>query len=513
MSKKGIHVNARRLRLAGVLAVFLLMIPVVWFGFGESSSAQNAVIQTGSTSFRIGEKLSYAISFAKFQNAGYAETYVVSRGKLSGRDAIEIRSKIKTLNLVSAAFFLVDESRTVYAAPESGLPIYMSTNSHDTVLPKETVTSFLEQPTSSFDLSTLIYRVREAGGVGTFPLSENDTNYSVNFLAMGGEKIKTIAGDFDTTLCAGQSDYFTANGITNFKINLSTDEFHVPVLVRFKTAKGEWRIQLTGITLPEPDTPTPTATPTPSPVKSATPAPKATPTPDPYVENRPLAPELGFQVGESLEYRITSAGKAVAIVTFSARERKKFNNADSLLLTATITGVEQGNTDFHLGDSVTAQVDPETLAPTLLESKLVVPYPGLNSSVAFDKVTGMVRFGAKDSIDAPIGTHSILSLFYAMRSFNLKPSKDRSNPVNDTRVAVFWDKKPCVFTLRPSDPELITVNGAKTSAQLITINTGNPELDKLNFRVWLSTDDRVPLRLAVGAYQADLIVKNTSIFK
>src|SRR4029079_11223255 len=76
--------------------------------------------------FRIGEKLTYNVSFDKFINAAYMETTVVSRGKLSGQDAIELRSRVKTLGFVSAAFYQFDEDRTVYASPFSGLPIYVS---------------------------------------------------------------------------------------------------------------------------------------------------------------------------------------------------------------------------------------------------------------------------------------------------------------------------------------------------------------------------------------------------
>ena len=75
--------------------------------------------------FRVGEKLTYNISLGKFPDGGYAELYVVSRGKLSGKDAVEIRSKIKTLGLVSAAFVQLDESRTIFSAPDTGLPVYI----------------------------------------------------------------------------------------------------------------------------------------------------------------------------------------------------------------------------------------------------------------------------------------------------------------------------------------------------------------------------------------------------
>jgi hypothetical protein len=41
---------------------------------------------------------------------------------------------------------------------------------------------------------------------------------------------------------------------------------------------------------------------------------------------------------------------------------------------------------------------------------------------------------------------------------------------------------------------------------LITINTGNPQLDQLSLKVWLSNDGRrIPLRFSAGVYQADLV--------
>jgi hypothetical protein len=56
---------------------------------------------------------------------------VVSRGTLSGRDAIELRSKLKTLELVNATFFQWDETRTVFVEPESGLPLFVTKRLHN----------------------------------------------------------------------------------------------------------------------------------------------------------------------------------------------------------------------------------------------------------------------------------------------------------------------------------------------------------------------------------------------
>ena len=500
-----------RLRVIGVIATVVVIASAYFFAVLERGYAQKVTVVASPTNFRIGEKLAYTVSYGKFPDAAYAETHVVSRGKIGGKDAIEIRSKVKTLEIVAAAFFMFDESRTVYAAPDSGLPLYVSTLSQDSALPKETIGNYLTSPTTNFDMVTLLYKAREAGGVGTFPLFENDLTQNVTFATTVSEKVKTEAGDFETTVSTVTSEFLTANGITNLKINFSNDEFRIPILIRFKVAKGEFRAVLSGVTVPEVETPTPT--PSPTPVKTTTPTPKPTATPNGYEDNRPIAPELGFQVGESLDYRVTTSGKAVATLNLNARERKLINNVDMLVLAATVTAVEPGFMGLRVGDSLVARVNPETLAPYSIEARLGVPFPGLVPAVAFDQRNGSINFGGAAPVDGPIGTHSIMSLIYAMRSFNLKPSKDRTNPVNDTRVAVFWESKAYVFTLRPNEPEDLTINGEKVSAQLITITTLTKQLDPLAPKVWLSTDERVPIRFTLGAYQADLIKRDATLFK
>src|SRR6185437_9374828 len=118
----------------------------------------------------------------------------------------------------------------------------------------------------------------------------------------------------------------------------------------------------------------------------------------------------------------------------------------------------------------------------------------LNQSTRFDQRSGAVTSGP-DRVDAPIGTHCILSLFYAIRSFNLTPSKDPRNPINDTRVAVYWEGKPHIFVLRPYEPEPITVNGQNVIAQRVSINTGIADIDAAGLKVWLTDDDdRVPVQ-------------------
>lgn len=459
----------------------------------------------GDGPFRVGERLTYTVDFEKFSNVAYAELYTVSRGKIGDIEAIELRGRAKTLDFVSAAFYLVDESRNIFATPE-GVPVYITRIRNIGGLPRETIQNNLATPTGNFDLVTMIHKIRHSEGSGSFTIFENERAYPVTFSVTGSEKIKADAGEFETTLISVQCEYFTEVGLKDFRINLSTDEAKIPVAVRFKMPKGEFRAKIASIQNVEQVDPSPT----PAPVLTTTPKPTPTPTPTPraYEDNQPLLPELSFDLGETLEYRVLSGAEPIGSFTLKAAERKRAMGVDSLLLTATAT--DAGGGMFAKGDSIKALVNPDTLAPRKLDISLTGPMANLNQSVMFDERSNMIMFSGTGQIEAPVGTHSILSLVYAIRSFNLKPSKDTSNPINDTRVAVFWENRTYIFTLRPSNAEIMSWRGEKISAQLISISTGNPVLDAQNIKIWLSNDERrLPIKFQIGRYSAELVSERT----
>jgi hypothetical protein len=501
------------------LRLFTILFLFLFIGIGSFSALQNVSAQSpikaktiSQAPFRIGERLTYNISFENFNNAAFAEIYTVSRGKLGEKDAVELRAKVKTNELVSAAFYLLDESRTTFASAETGLPLYIRKTFNAGVLPKETIYNYTVLPTINNDLLTFIYKARNAGGVGNFTLQEDDKVYNVSLLNTPNNKsksvngtIKTDAGEFDTVVSSVESEYLTEKGITNLRINFSNDEARVPVLIQFKTAKGNFRAEVASVQTIEPEVSIePNLVPVQTPRPQSTPKPIATPTP--YIENEPLLNELAFALGETLEYRVSTNGQLLGLVTLQAKERKQFSGLDSLLLTAIVSETQPGQQVLVLNDGIKAQVNPESLAPQRIELKFTGLLSAYNNTAQFDQRTGFATYNNANRVEIPVGTHSILSLAYAIRSFNLKPSKDFSNPVNDTRVAVFLDTKAYVFTLRPSNADIINLQGEKISAQLISITTGNPAIDVLNLRLWLSNDEkRLPLRLAAGSYQADLI--------
>lgn len=457
-----------------------------------------------ASGIRIGERLTYSVSLGKVPNMAYAELFAVSRGRFADKDAIELRTKFKTLDLASATFHLVDEARTTFASPSTGGPLYISVSQNTFGLPKETVTNFLLAPTPHFDLTTMIYRIRQLGGTGSLTLIENEKVYSVTFQTGAIEKHKVDAGEYETTVVTVQSDYFSELGLRNVRINLTNDEAKIPVLVRFNTSKGLLRAALASVQVIEPEVvaqPTPTPSRIPQPEKTPRPA----PSPTPYIDNVALPAELAFEIGENLRYRVVSGGQQVATMDLLAKERVRDGGIDSLTLEAVFTDARPGS-PFANGDFIRAFVDPETLAPRRVEIKFGGVLRGYSSVAIFDLQGSAVTFGGSNRVEVPVGTHSLISLLYASRSFNLKPSRNLNNPINDTRVAVFWESRPYVFTLRPSVAEVLTIDGKAIAAQKISISTQNQVLDQQQIRIWLSNDEsRVPIRFSVGAITADLV--------
>lgn len=463
------------------------------------------------TVFRVGEKFSFNVAFEQFGNVAFVEMQTVSRGRFANRDAVELQARVKTYEIVSAAFVGIDERRTVYAAADSGLPLYIDRMSASGGIPKQKITNNLDIASPALDMATMIYRARANGANGSFTFVEDGETYVITFAAAGSETIKTDLGEFDTIATTVQSTYFDTFGVKDLKVNFTSDERRIPVAIKFETAKGSFFGSLAGLSdaaKPTP-APTPTATPTPKPIATPIPTPKA-PT---YIDDQPLLRELAFSLGERLEYRVSFAGQKVADLVMEAKQRRLVQNVDTLTLSASVTSVEPQFRQLTMSDSAAALVNPETLAPFRFDMKLGGGLSTVSQNLVFDPRTGAITFGASRA-DAPVGTHSLLSLFYAMRSFNLRPSKIATNPVNDTRVAVFWGEKPYVFTLRPSNPDNITIAGEKVMAQMISITTGNPQLDQAQIKVWLSLDDqRTPLRVVIGGYTADLVIRDATLFR
>ena len=480
----------------GFLALTVLLGTVAFF------AGASGVVESRQKPFTVGEKLSYQISFGTFEDSGFAELFVVSEGKIGEKNAVEIRGRIKSSDFVSSAFYLFDRSRTVFASISSGLPLYYRSVANESGLPKETIQNYLEKPATEFDLLTMLYKARANGGAGTFSVSENGKSYSFDFAATGGEKVVTAFEEFDTTVSTVTSNYFSEIGVSEVKVNFTADEERVPVRFRLKTERGSFDVRLASrVIIRE----TPEASKTPTPTPRRTPVRTPTATPPVYKKNQPLPSEFPFSIGESLDYQIKQGNRVVNKVRLLAERRDLVNGKDTLVLRASVIE-STGNSVFAASDSAVAEVSPETLVPYKFSLLTKGPLGVWSHNAVFDQNAGKVAFGGQRSISAPIGTHSLLSLTYAIRSFNIRLSRNKKNPVNDTRVSMFLRDKAIVLTLRPSEMTKVKIGDEELNAEMITIVTGDRNIDRYRPRVWLGTGPRrLPLAFQLGTYRAELV--------
>ncbi len=472
----------------------------------QSAFAQSPKAETPSSGrFSVGERLTYNISFASFNTAAYAETYVISVGKYGTQDAVYLQGKLKTTDLVNAAFFSTDETRQTLVSPDTGLPLLTKRIFGDNGFAREKVTDF-KGAAAGYDWLSAIYHLRFASETGgSFPIQEGGEIFQATYRLVGKAHNRTAAGDFDTIVLEVQNPTFPG-----LQIYISTDEQRVPVVITYRHPKGMIRAELAGIQdlAPEPAA-VATPQPNPTPIAIATPKPKATPVP--YKSNQPLAEDLPFDLGETLNYKLTRTGSANAFGTMvvQARERRQFFHKnlmrDSLLLSASVLEINEPTSFFTVGDAIRSRVDPESLLPLFTEISFKGALSQFNQTLSFDQTLGKVSDSKAAVIDIPVGTHDILSLAYAIRSFNLKDIKPSKGPSPDTRVAVFTSDGPVILTILPQPEETLDYQGRKVMTQVVFTNIGQTTV-----KMWLSKEpDRLPLRLTVTSplfsFTADLV--------
>src|SRR6185503_7258836 len=198
--------------------------------------------------YRVGERLTYNVSFSNFVSAAHIELLVAAHGSFFGRDAIQLKGHIETTGMVNAALFAVNNDYITYVDPASGLPFRgqqilraasrTSDTSADFNQPAG-VAGLQEKPAGEFagtyDFLSAIYRVR------ALPLSQNSTYslivrdgndaYDLQVGVIGKVAIKTNVGSFDTIITRLRIRDNSQFNKYDVKVYFSDDQRHVPVLI------------------------------------------------------------------------------------------------------------------------------------------------------------------------------------------------------------------------------------------------------------------------------------------
>lgn len=499
--------------------VFLLILPI-------SAQQQPEITQQpfNAAAYRVGERLTYDVSFAQFVSAAHVELLIAGRGRYFEREGIQLRAHVETSGVVNVALLAINNDYTTYVDATTGLPYrsqqvvreagrtsqasidYNQPAGTDAIPAKLRMGEF----PGTFDLLSAIYRLRAmplAEGTSYFITARNENQeYPTEVKITGRELIKTSVGSFNTLVARLNVKNVR---LSNIRVYFSEDEWHVPVLITAKHQDGEIRAELaaseltgtaslgTGTTgqgtLPTDGQATKPVIPTPTGTRTGG---------DPAAANL----NLPFRVGEQLNYQVYvgTSPPPVGSLSFAVTSRGRYFNRDGLLLTATAQTNGAGARIFFVNDKISSYVDPQTLLPFRTELNLAEGKWRTTRGYNLDQDRGAVVTDKKERIDVPVGTHDLISLIYALRTFDLSPLKRNA-------ISILAINQPRTLFVTSQRRETIELGGQTIPALLLTLTSDDGTADRLQLRMWVGDDARhLPLRIAavtpLGPVRADLVI-------
>lgn len=510
----------RRLKLA--IAGRLLIVALIFVGWSVPSFAQDGN-ETSSAPFspapyRVGERLTFNVSFSNFVSAAHIELLVAGRGTFSGREGIQLKGHIETTGVVNAALLALNNDYITYVEPSTGLPFYGQQTLRVASRTSESSANFNEPAGTAaispktmsalfgtYDFLSAIYRVRalpltDGATYGLTVRNENDV-HQLEVRVTGREVIKTNVGSFDTVVTRLRVKNDSRVNDYNIRVYFSDDQRHVPVLITGKISDGVLRAELAGSEfIATPPVP-PGASPTPA---VAVVPPRTSPTP----AGQPVGnlEGLPFRVGEQLNYQVylPTIPAAVAQATFQVRARSKYFNKDGLFFTVNAQTTNALQHLFFASDTINSYADPRTLLPFQTELNLVEGRRRANTKLTINQDHGVATTDQGARIEIPVGTHDYLSFFYVLRTFSLTPPRR-------TAVSLLVENKPKTLFITALKRETVQIGSQQIPAIQVSLTTDDADSDKFQLRAWISDDSRrLPVRFTaltkLGAIRADLAI-------
>jgi hypothetical protein len=470
--------------------------------------------------YRVGERLTYNVSFSNFVDAAHVEMLVAEQGTFFTRDGLQLRAHVETTGVVNAALYSINNDYTTYVDPSSGLPYRTQQVIREGGRTSDTSSEY-NQPVGTsaipprlrsgefpgtYDLVSVLYRLRSLplvqGGKYYFKVRSDLDEYDAELTVTDRELIKTNVGSFNTIVTQVRVPKDSEVNDYRIRIYFSDDERHVPVLITARHRAGDIRVELVGS---EFTTPAQTGNPTPLIPPVVAPPVIVAPGGD-TVSGAPLPRELPFKAGEQLNFNIFlgTSTQAVGTASYQVRARARYFNRDGLLLTVKAQTSAAASRIFFANDQINSYVDPNTMLPFRTELNLIEGRNRTNQVFTIDQDRGSAVTGEGVAIEIPVGTHDLLSVFYALRSFNLAPPKRNA-------VTIMVNNRPRTLFITSQKREIIQLGGKQVPAVQILLTTDDPQPDKYAFRLWVSEDRRrLPLRITanteLGPVRADLAI-------
>jgi hypothetical protein len=190
------------------------------------------------------------------------------------------------------------------------------------------------------------------------------------------------------------------------------------------------------------------------------------------------------------------------------RGRARYFERDGLFLSVVAQTTGAAAQLFTARDQIDSYVDPKALLPYKTVLDLHEGRRRLTETLTLTQETGTAVSDKGKKIDIPVGTHDYLSFFYALRTFNLNPTKKSA-------ISILVENKPKTLFVDALKRETIQLGERAIPAIALSLTTDDPEPDRYKLRMWISDDSRrLPLRFTcttqLGPLRADLAILPTS---
>ncbi|HEX8458453.1 MAG TPA: DUF3108 domain-containing protein [Pyrinomonadaceae bacterium] len=479
-----------------------------------------------------GEKLTYNVGFSNFTTAGHVELFNAGRGRFYERDGFELRARVQTVGVVRAALYAIDNEYTAYVDTQTGVPFRtrfrrleggtLLTTPNGVAQPAPPI----EASPTTYDLLSALYRLRALpltqGATYRVSADGDGVRYEAELRINGREAVKTPAGTFNAVV--GQLRVRNNSVVDDYRprIYFTDDARHIPVLLTAKLKTGEIRIELASSELINL---APDAAPAGNVAENAQP-PDARPTPPARVivptpggggGNGAVAAggdgagadtnsDLPFKVGEQLNFNffLGTSQQPVGTATYHVRARNRYAGRDGFWLSATMATTNALQDVFPVADKIETYVDAKTLLPFRSQLQIREGSHRLQGVVTLDQERGAAIVTDGSTIEMPVGTYDLVSVIYAMRSFDLTPPKRNS-------LSLLLNKRPRTLFITSLRRETIELGGKRIPAFQLSLATDDAQGDRLQLRLWVGADRRrLPLRLTantpLGPVRADLSI-------
>ena len=500
--------------------------------FAQQTSSAAAAVVPGEFSpapYLAGEKLTYNVSFSNFTSAGHVELFNAGRGRFFDREGFELRARVQTVGVVRAALYAIDNEYTSYVDTQTGLPFRTrflrleGGSASPASIGAGQSAPAIEATPATYDFLSAAYRLRAlplATGAAYPVRAESDgVQYEAELRVVGREAVKTPAGTFNAIVTQLRTRNNSTVNDYRPRIYFSDDARHVPVLLTARLKTGEIRVELASSELLNL-----TATLPPGNVAQNAQPPDATPTPARVVVPTPAGggggngaaatdraatdtpSDLPFKVGEQLNFNffLGTSTQPVGVANYHVRARTRYAGRDGLWFSASMATTNTLQQVFPVTDKIETYVDVKTLLPFRSQLQIREGAHRLQGVVTLDQERGTATVADGSTIEIPVGTYDLVSVIYALRSFDLTPPKRNA-------VSLLINKRPRTLFITSLRRETIELGGKRIPTYQLALATDEAQGDRLQLRLWVGADRRrLPLRLTattpLGPVRADLSI-------